>query len=73
MGKSTTKIERGIPIPETRGCRSIKHPFKGMRVGDSFVGRANNRQSFYSSAKLQGMKCAARKMTDGTYRVWRTA
>jgi hypothetical protein len=68
---SGIKIEQGIPAPVCR--RKIKWPFKSMKVGDSFVARAANRQSFYVSASGQGMKCTAQKMPDGTYRVWRTA
>ena len=29
------KIEKGVPIPQTRGGRNI-YPFKNMGVGDSF-------------------------------------
>lgn len=76
MGKKTEtaggfQIERGVPAP--RGNRKIKWPFKNMQVGDSFVARVPNRQSFYVASSGQGMKCAVQKQIDGTYRVWRTA
>lgn len=72
------KIEKGIPIPETRGrgCRSI-YPWDELSVGDSFLLNKGSRQNShsvtsYQSGKRSPKKFIYRKTADG-YRVWRTA
>ena len=33
----TVEIDKGIPIPESRGRGGISYPWKQMEVGDSFL------------------------------------
>jgi hypothetical protein len=79
------KIEKNVPMPEKntarRPGRKAKYPFKEMKVGDSF-----SFGKYTPSAQRSLITCAnsfvkrtkakseftARKMNDGTLRVWRT-
>lgn len=80
--KSTTdryKIERGLPVPETkRGgqekghLRFTRFPFDNMQVGDSFFIPDGDPPNCQATAEKRGMKITSRKVPGG-YRVWRLA
>lgn len=76
------KLEKNIPLPETRGRRPT-YPFAEMEVGDSFeveiigrepLQRARNRA--FNAARqhglLHGKKFAVRTFADSA-RIWRVA
>lgn len=69
------KIERDIPVPETRG-RHAKYPFNEMEIGDSFFVPADDRpipilqRSIIASAHKLESKFVTRAV-DGGVRVWR--
>ena len=66
------KIEKGVPIPEARRTSHIRQLAKQMQVGDSVVVptvEAGN--SLYSHLRSIGHKSTSRKLSDGTYRLWR--
>ena len=74
--KPTFQIEKGIPVPETRG-RGL-YPFADMGVGDSFfVGgevsaRSNALTAALNFGKRNGLKFSSRNV-DGGLRIWRVA
>lgn len=76
MQNGEIKIEKGIPVPETRGVLA-KYPFSSMEVGDSFFVAASDtgdlshvRSAASWNAKRHEMKFCTRTV-DGGVRVWR--
>lgn len=81
------KIEKGIPMPcplNESNRRNMRYPWRDMAVGDSFVYRtaeqmiAGRVQSTtpHMAAKMASLRLSpitfrARKMPDGSYRIWR--
>jgi hypothetical protein len=70
------KIEKGIPIPDSRGGGDRnKYPFGKMEVGDSvfFDGVKSNERPIIAArayGRAHGLKFAVRIM-DGGARIWR--
>jgi hypothetical protein len=69
------KIDKGIPLPNDG--RLTKYPFKGMKIGDSFLfpeeTTPNNAYSLAISAGVRlKLKFSVRKTSEG-YRCWRIA
>lgn len=81
------KIEKGIPIPETRGrkriCENYESVMKELEVGDSFVATANVFTTLQSmvrrNAKRVGINIVTVRLTEdgepegapARVRVWR--
>lgn len=83
---SALGIDRGVPIPRTRGVSNSPYPFDQMQVNDSiFIERGENTvniSNIKSAAekRVPGTKWTTRKVTeerDGVtktgFRLWRTA
>lgn len=77
MDISTISIHKGIPLPEPKrgvGPSPWLALIKSLEVGDSFVVPnekvANN---LYNYFRRCGMKCTAREIDAGFFRVWRAA
>ena len=80
------EIEKGVPIPETRGrpegstqvkvLSSADFPFSRMVAGDSFVFRGTRGTIISACARAQkkyGRLFSTRIQPDGSFRVWRVA
>ena len=66
------KIEKDVPIPEGRKTSHIRELAKQMQIGDSVVvPTVEFRNGLYSHIRSIGHKSTSRKLSDGTYRVWR--
>lgn len=72
------KIEKGIPIPQTRSKGTSIYPFEGMEVGDSFFVPNKTRQQMDNACghwrKAKGWKFVIRYQEEGDgvgSRVWR--
>lgn len=74
------KIERGIPLTDSRGIgrspkRPMKYPWPKMKVGDSFFADIEPdalRAAAYKYGKRHGLTFIVRKDGEGA-RAWRTA
>ena len=68
------KIEKNIPVPESRGG-GRKYPFSEMSVGDSiFFEGANSEGVEYNAAKVSGLRWGWKfraRSVDGGLRIWR--
>ncbi len=74
---NTFSVESNIPLtPPQIGRRSV-YPFGSMKVGDSFVADALNKNRVASAMSRDGernnRKFTMRKQPDGTIRIWRIA
>ena len=72
-------IEKGVPIPESRGGGRGKYPFREMEIGDSFFVAGKSTAKFsahvHHHRKRHGLKFTTRTVTeDGVkgVRIWRT-
>ena len=69
------EIEKGIPMPVNR--KPNIYPWKEMEIGDSFLFTGNAASAYSTTGNtnrvIHDRKFAARKMKDGTMRVWRIA
>lgn len=71
------KIEKGVPILETRGTRTEEYPFRDLEIGDSFLipsPSSKEKQSILSQAYNRGKKLNRRFVTRTVpegLRVWR--
>ena len=66
------KIEKGVPVPGGRKTSQYADLAKQMEPGDSVaVPTIESRNSLYSYLRSIGYKPLTRKLSDGTYRVWR--
>ena len=72
-------IEKGVPIPESRGGGRPKYPFREMGIGDSFFVAGKSTAKFNAVTqhhkKHHGLKFAIRTVTENGVkgvRVWRT-
>lgn len=64
-------MEKGVPIPETRGRRAI-YPFAEMEVGDSFVTPTSVHSSISKFKKTHpGWSFKHVKVSPNKFRVWR--
>lgn len=70
------KIEKGVKVPKiARSGRPLKYPFDVMKVGDSFVCRADD-PTMRSAAMQYGKRHSKQfitRATDDGLRCWRTA
>jgi len=70
------EIEKGIPIPTTRGGKKkeLRLVMEKMEVGDSVLVSNTHRQQVHQIAKAIGIKYASRTVCkeSGQIRVWRT-
>jgi hypothetical protein len=70
-GQQEIKIEKGIPVPETRRTRSpLTQALRNMQPGDSFV-YSNNPSTLHAAARLAGVKIVTRLLDNGQRRVWK--
>lgn len=76
MDPSTIVINKDIPLPEPKrgtGPSPWMTLVRGLEVGDSFVVPnekvANNLYNYFRKCK---MRCTAREIDSGLYRVWRS-
>lgn len=66
------KIEKGVPIPEERKTSQMRQVARQMQIGDSVVVyELKDRNGLYSHLRSIGHKSTSRKLSDGTYRIWR--
>ena len=68
-------IEKGIPIPPAQTRSNIKYGLivNEMDIGDSVVvDRKNTMEAFRQSMKSKGFVGIARKLENGSYRIWKT-
>jgi len=70
-------IDKDVPIPE-QSDRRTKYPFADMQVGDSFaVPEKQGRGAFTAavnwSRRHNNAKFTYRRLSDGTYRIWRVS
>lgn len=66
------KIEKGVPIPEGRKTSQMREIARQMEPGDSvLVPTVEARNGLYSHLRSIGCKSTSRKLSDGTYRLWR--
>ena len=66
------QIEKGVPIPTGRKTGQYADLARQMEPGDSVVvPTIKARNSLYSYLRSIGHKPTTRKLSDGTYRVWR--
>jgi hypothetical protein len=70
------EIEKDVPIPEMLIKRKYPVPF--MEIGDSFIipkddlpKNSNIGGRVFPQAKRLGYRLTTRKLSDGSYRVWR--
>jgi hypothetical protein len=67
------KIEKGVPIPDSRKKNQYGLVAEAMGVGDSVnVPTVEARNSLYSYLRVLAYKPVTKKLKDGTYRLWRT-
>lgn len=68
------KIEKGVPLPETRGNSKSNQGYgnalRTMSVGESFVAPKTIRQAFSTIAKNAGVTITLRTISDTEIRVW---
>jgi len=72
------KIDKKIPIPETRQGRKSLYPFESMKVGDSFEVSVDDRTTLGNSARqwAQRKKNGFKFTTSAVgkkVRIWRVA
>ena len=69
----TYKISKNIPVPDYAGPGGpSKYPWHKMEIGDSIlVPSVTAVASGHQYGKRHGMKFNARKLSDGTHRIWR--
>ena len=74
MNEQTVKIEKGIPIPKSRG-KLVTQQMEAMEVGDSFECSTVRAYALvgYANRHLKGLRFTSRKVGEGKSRVWRTA
>lgn len=67
------KIDKGIPVPETRG-RIRKYPWDEMEIDDSFLVSLKTKNisgyTFWANKRYAPKRFTGRKMPDG-HRIWR--
>ena len=71
------QIEKGIEMPALKPLRRSKTPlrlaFEQMEIGDSVAIEPDHITRAHAGAKNAGIKISARRLPDGTARVWRVA
>ena len=71
------QIEKGVTMPELKVLRRGKKPlrlaFELMEIGDSVAIEPDHVARAHAGAKNAGIKVSARRLPDGTTRVWRVA
>lgn len=70
MKDNPIKIESGIPIPNDYKT-GLAITFRSMKVGESFLLPANQRNGLFTAAQRENIKILTRKDGD-KIRVWRT-
>ena len=73
MKKTTIKIEKGIPIPTHGNDNGFSSVVKGLKVGESFIVKKENRGACLNASYRFGMKAVTRAISATECRVWRTA
>lgn len=74
---NSIKIEKGVPLPEAKGGRTLKYPWPSMKRGDSFSLRGGKKERI----RVAVAACAwgkrnsatfATRQENGGFRIWRT-
>ncbi len=70
------QIDKDVPLPTGRREWSVKYPWHGMNIGDSFFIPDGNLKSLRASAAMQKARTQRKylvRAVDGGVRVWRVA
>ena len=69
---TAVKIDKDIPFPDGQPLHE-RYPWRELQIGDSFKypGGSAYVAASLASKRNPGMVFKARKMPDGSYRVWR--
>ncbi len=71
--KDKIKIEHGIPAPTGRNYGDVIEAIRSMKIGDSFLFPAIDRNTPYASARRLGIKIKMRRVDDDNVRIWRVS
>ena len=65
------KIEKGVKLVPTIKANQYRELANTLEIGDSFVVKTRQeRQKFLLGLQRCGLKLMARKLLDGTHRIW---
>lgn len=65
------KVEKNIPMPAIN--KKEKYGFlSDVKIGDSFVVKSYDAASYRNAMKRYGYKCASRRESQDTHRIWRS-
>lgn len=68
------KIEKGVPLPDRIGVGKPEiYGFSKMEIEDSIVATRKAVSAARCYGERNGVKFTSRKLSDGTYRIWRIA
>lgn len=69
------RVEKGIPMPESRRGGLVKYPFQTMDIGDSFEFPLQEYAAIQSACRagrlIKDKRFSLRKETTTTGRIWR--
>lgn len=71
---SDFKIEKGVPVPPSRGGRRTVYPWRDMEVGDSALIPGGDQARIGASVRTFGLSAGRKFVTrkvEGGVRVWR--